>query len=65
MFTIELTEAELQTLTGLIDAGVRATGLSCVAQTAGVLQKIHLAVEAFQQKLESKQPPIAGKTDRD
>lgn len=48
--TISLTEPELQALSGLIDAGVRATGLGAVKSAAALLAKLEVAVaEARQQ----------------
>ena len=45
MIKIELTEQELQTLMGLIDAGVRHTGLNAVLTAASLVEKISKAVE--------------------
>ena len=44
MITIELTEAELQSLAGLIDAGVKTLGLASVKQAASLLTKLEAAV---------------------
>lgn len=40
MHNLELTDAEMQALIGLIDAGVRATGLRAVKEAAGLLAKL-------------------------
>jgi hypothetical protein len=44
--TITLTETELQALAGLLDAGVKATGLASVKGAAAVLAKLEAAAEA-------------------
>lgn len=44
--TITLTENELQALAGLLDAGVKATGLTSVKGAAAVLAKLETAAEA-------------------
>lgn len=44
MITLNLTEAELQALAGLLDAGVKATGLAGVKTAASVLAKLEAAV---------------------
>ena len=41
--TLELTEAEFQALAGLIDAGVRASGLRSVKEAAVILEKLEKA----------------------
>lgn len=43
IFTLELTEQELQALAGLLDAGVRHTGLRAIKDAAGLLAKIERA----------------------
>lgn len=43
MFTITLTENELQSLAGLLDAGVRATGIRAVKEAATLLEKLEAA----------------------
>lgn len=43
MHSITLTENEMQALAGLIDAGVRATGLRCVKDAAAILEKLEAA----------------------
>lgn len=45
MITLTLSEQELQALAGLIDAGVKATGLASVKVAASVLTKLEAAVE--------------------
>jgi hypothetical protein len=44
MITLTLTEQELQALAGLIDAGVKATGLASVKTAASMLAKLEAAV---------------------
>jgi hypothetical protein len=43
MIKLEFTEAEFNALAGLIDAGVRATGLRAVKEAAVILQKLEQA----------------------
>lgn len=51
MINIELTQDELQALAGLLDAGVKATGLQGVKQAASILTKLEAAVaKANEQK---------------
>ena len=50
MIQIELTEHELQALAGLLDAGVRSTGLRAVRDAAGLLDKIEAAQAETQQQ---------------
>lgn len=45
MITLTLSEAELQSLAGLIDLGVKAGGLATVKTAASVLAKLEAAVE--------------------
>lgn len=45
MTQITLTETELQALLGLLDAGVRATGLRAVKDAATLLEKIEAAAQ--------------------
>lgn len=52
---ITVTDAELQSLVGLIDAGVRATGLRAAQDAARLLSRIE-AAEAFEEV------PISGET---
>ena len=44
MITLTLTEQELQALAGLLDAGVKATGLASVKTAASMLAKLEAAV---------------------
>jgi hypothetical protein len=44
VITIELTNEELQSLAGLIDAGVKTLGLASVKQAASLLTKLEAAV---------------------
>ena len=46
MITLKLTEAEMQALAGLMDAGLRATGIRAARDAAVLLQKLESAVEA-------------------
>lgn len=43
MIKLDFTEAEFNALAGLIDAGVRATGLRAVKEAAVILQKLEQA----------------------
>ena len=43
MIKLEFTEAEFQALAGLIDAGVRATGLRSVKEAAVIVNKLEQA----------------------
>lgn len=43
MLTLTLTDDELQSLVGLMDAGVRATGLRAVKDAARLLEKLEAA----------------------
>lgn len=45
MITIEFTNEELQSLAGLLDAGVRATGLRAVKEAASLLEKLEAATQ--------------------
>jgi hypothetical protein len=45
MITIEFTNEELQALAGLLDAGVRATGLRAVKEAATLLEKLEAATK--------------------
>lgn len=49
MIKIEFTEAELQALAGLLDAGVRASGLRGVKEAAYLLEKLEKAAASVQQ----------------
>ena len=52
LFTLTLTEPELQALSGLVDAGLRASGLRAARDAAVLLDKMELAVS------ESNVPPV-------
>ena len=54
MITIELNNEELQALAGLLDAGVKATGLQGVKQAASILTKLEAAVAAANAKPEQE-----------
>ena len=45
MITLELTQDEIQALAGLLDAGVKATGLSGVKAAAALLVKLENAAQ--------------------
>lgn len=47
MYKLELTEQEMQSLAGLLDAGVKAVGLRAVREACSMLDKLEQA-----QKLE-------------
>lgn len=59
MITLSLTESELQALAGLIDAGVKATGLASVKVAASVLAKLEAAVEEARKAQEPEQKEAA------
>jgi DMSO/TMAO reductase YedYZ molybdopterin-dependent catalytic subunit len=42
--TLQLSELEFRALSGLIDAGVRGTGLRSVVEAAAILQKMETAL---------------------
>lgn len=46
MIRIELTQAELTALAGLIDAGIRATGIRGVKDAAAIVAKMEAAAQA-------------------
>jgi hypothetical protein len=54
MITLTLDQTELQALAGLLDAGVKATGLQSVKLAASLLSKLEAAV-AEANKTESKE----------
>jgi len=45
-YHLDLTEQEFQALTGLLDAGVRATGLRAVKDAVALLAKLEAAAQA-------------------
>ncbi len=45
MIKLELTDEEMAALAGLLDAGVRATGLRSVKDAASLLEKLEAAQE--------------------
>ena len=53
MITLTLTEQEVQTLAGLMDAGVKAIGLRAVKDAASLLEKLEAATQEVQ---DSDQP---------
>jgi hypothetical protein len=48
MITLTLTEQEVQTLAGLMDAGVKAIGLRAVKDAALLLEKLEAATQEEQ-----------------
>lgn len=54
---LELTESELGALAGLVDAGVRATGLRAVKDAANLLDKIEKAAAEASQSNIVELPP--------
>jgi hypothetical protein len=54
--TIQLTQAQVQALAGLLDAGLRASGLRAAKDAAEILSIIETAVAAAQK-------PANGKSD--
>ena len=48
MITIQLSQDEFNALVGLLDAGVRATGLSSAVGAAALAQKLDAAQKATQ-----------------
>lgn len=51
---LEFTEAEFQALAGLIDAGVRASGLRSVKEAAVILDKLEKAAGPQPQQQETE-----------
>ena len=51
MIELEFTETEFQALAGLIDAGVRATGLRSVKEAAIILNKLEMAAANLPQQV--------------
>lgn len=54
MITITLTNEELQSLAGLLDAGLKATGLASVKAAASILTKLEQAVAEANAETEQK-----------
>jgi len=54
MITIELNNEELQALAGLLDAGVKATGLQGVKHAASILTKLEEAVAKANEQKETE-----------
>jgi len=48
MITLTLTDQEVQTLAGLMDAGVKAIGLRAVKDAASLLEKLEAATQEEQ-----------------
>jgi Spy/CpxP family protein refolding chaperone len=57
--TLNLTEQQIQKLAGLIDAGVRASGLQAVASAAEIMALLEAAVAAAR---EAEQQPATTTT---
>jgi len=53
MITLELTETELQSLAGLLDAGVKTVGLRAVKDAAILLEKIENATTTTNEENEN------------
>jgi hypothetical protein len=51
---IELTQEELTALAGLLDAGIKATGLNSVKAAASILTKLEDAVKAANEPKETE-----------
>jgi len=49
-YQITMTEAQMQALSGLIDAGVRATGLRAVNEAASLMMALERAKEFIEQE---------------
>lgn len=56
MYTITLNQEEIQALAGLIDAGLRATGLRSARMAANLADKLQSAIE--------KDKPIFGEVEQ-
>lgn len=56
IYRITLTETELQALAGLLDAGVRATGLRSVKDAAALLSRIEGAERIEEQTIGADAP---------
>ena len=48
MLTITLTDEEMQSLAGLLDAGVRAVGLRAVRDAAALMERLESATASAQ-----------------
>ena len=55
MITLTLDQNELQALAGLLDAGVKATGLQSVKMAASLLAKLESAVAEANAKTEPQE----------
>lgn len=64
MPTLNLTEPELQALAGLVDAGVRATGLRSVREAAVILGKLEEASGPISEP-QPQDKPEAGESDKE
>lgn len=56
MITLTLTAEELQSLAGLLDAGLKATGLAGAKSAAALLVKLEAAVAQANAANEQKEP---------
>ena len=54
MITVTLTQEELTALAGLLDAGIKATGLNSVKAAASILTKLEDAVKAANEPKETE-----------
>lgn len=54
--TVRFTDRELEALAGLLDAGVRATGLRAVKDAAALLEKMEAAQLAQSESADCKPP---------
>jgi hypothetical protein len=54
MITVTLTQEELTALAGLMDAGVKATGLQSIKAAASILTKLEDAVKAANEPKETE-----------
>ena len=60
MITITLTNEELQALAGLIDAGVKATGIQSVKAAAVLIAKLEAAVAEANAPKSNVTPDVQG-----
>lgn len=58
---ITLSDYEMQTLSGLLDAGIRATGLRAVHEASRLLSRIESAERMEEVAVDGQLPELAGK----
>ena len=58
---ITLPDSEMQTLAGLLDAGIRATGLRAVHEASRLLSRIEAAERMEEVAVDGQLPESAGK----